>query len=381
MRDFGSLSFGLAGDRRLGQAGRAVFHHEGMLERIPRRFDVRRARARLIVTNIVADQMTRDAELHVSLDVLVVGYVELRDQCLEARLVNQKVQMSGAHIVAPLRAQQFADRTVDRNRIAGRLDAAEADMTVGIGPELATQVHVGLYRVLIFVKAFRRGLPDVDLGARDRFAVHIAKPGVDKQRRTRSWRTHDRATIWRARRIHAPKRAEKIGVGFGLATIAVVKETDQTRKAKRAGHQHSFIMGLVGMLPQGDDVADRRLKFLLGQLHLAGKTVQVADERGQDLAQARIFGARNFAQYRFRDVFLVFNDHRAAPRATGPCGPVLWARTLRDRLRARHAAIPITTGAGHISPSSRSSRRKVSGMAAAPLAALSRSRGASLRAR
>jgi hypothetical protein len=41
--------------------------------------------------------------------------------------------------------------------------------------------------------------------------------------------------------------------------------------------------------------------------------VQVADERRQDLAQARIFATRNLAQHRFGDVFLVFNDHRAAP--------------------------------------------------------------------
>src|SRR3974377_1330617 len=133
VRDLGPLAFGLSSDRRLGQAGLAAFHHESMFERIPRRFDVRRARASLVVANVVADQMAGDAELHIGLDVLVVGHVELRDQSFEARLINQKMQVSGAHIVAPLRAQQFADRAVDRNGITRRLEAAEADMAVRSG--------------------------------------------------------------------------------------------------------------------------------------------------------------------------------------------------------------------------------------------------------
>src|SRR5690349_12435703 len=261
--------------------------------------------------------MACDAELHVSVDVLVVGHVELRDQSLEARLIDQKMQVSGAHIVASLRAQQFADRTVDRNGISRRLDAAKADMTVRIGRELAAQIHVGLYRVLVFVKTFRRGLPDIDLGADDRLAVHIAEPGIDEQRRTGRGRPYDRAAIRRAWRIHAPERAEKIGVGFGLAAIAVIEETDQAGKAERAGHQHGFVVGLAGTLAQCDDVADRRLKLLLGQFHLAGEIMQVADKRRQYFAQPRIFAAGNLAQYRFGDVFLVFNDHRAAPRAAG----------------------------------------------------------------
>src|SRR5690242_14210967 len=128
--------------------------------------------------------MAGDAELYVGFDVLVVGHVELRDQRLEARLVNQKMKVSGPHIVAAERAQQFADWAVDRNWITGRLDAAEADMTVRVGGELAAQIHVGLNRILVFVKTFRRGLPDIDLGTGNWFPVHVVKPGIDKERRT-----------------------------------------------------------------------------------------------------------------------------------------------------------------------------------------------------
>src|SRR5436305_14405526 len=105
--------------------------------------------------------MARDAELHVGLDVLVVGYVELRDQRLEARLVDQKMQVRGPHVMAAQRTQQFADRAVDWNRVSRGFDAAEADMAVRIGGEFAAQIHVGLNRILVFVKTFWRGLPDI----------------------------------------------------------------------------------------------------------------------------------------------------------------------------------------------------------------------------
>ncbi len=57
-------------------------------------------------------------------------HVDLRDQRLEALLGGEEMQMRGPHVVAALRAQQVADRAVDRDRIAGRLHAAEADVAV-----------------------------------------------------------------------------------------------------------------------------------------------------------------------------------------------------------------------------------------------------------
>src|SRR5579862_1114628 len=136
MRNLRPLALRLAGDRRPRQARLAVFHDEGVLERIPRRFDVGRAGARLVVAHIIADEVAGDAELGIGFEVLVLGIVELRDQRLEARLVNQKVKMRRPHIVPALRAQQLADRAVDRDRITGRLDTAEADVAAGVGGEL-----------------------------------------------------------------------------------------------------------------------------------------------------------------------------------------------------------------------------------------------------
>ena len=42
-----------------------------------------------------ADQRAGDAELHVGVDMRVVGIVDLRDQHLESLLEDQRMQMGG----------------------------------------------------------------------------------------------------------------------------------------------------------------------------------------------------------------------------------------------------------------------------------------------
>src|SRR5215831_14475788 len=133
------------------------------------------------------------------------------------------MKMGGAHIVAPLRAQKVPDRPVDRNRIAGRLDRAETEMAMRVGDELAAQVHVRLDWVLVFIEAFRRGMPDIDLDALYRLPVDVAVEGVDEQRGPGRRRTHNRRTAFHQRRIHPPERPELAGVGLGLTVVAVVE--------------------------------------------------------------------------------------------------------------------------------------------------------------
>src|SRR4029079_13141470 len=127
------------------------------------------------------------------------------DQRLEARLVGQEMQVRRAHIVPALRAQKFPYRAVNRDRIAGGLDAAETDAAVRVGEEFAAQVHVGLQRVLVLVKTLRRGVPDIDLGAFNRLAVGLAERGLDKQSGARCRRSENRAAILHPWRIHAPE--------------------------------------------------------------------------------------------------------------------------------------------------------------------------------
>src|SRR5215475_14287024 len=111
------------------------------------------------------------------------------------------MQMRRTQVVASLRPQQLADGTIDRDRIAGRLDAAKAEVTVLAGREFSTQVHVGLIRILIFIKSFRRRVPHVDLYAFDRPAGLVLEPGVDKQRRTGRRRADNRTAVFGWRRV------------------------------------------------------------------------------------------------------------------------------------------------------------------------------------
>src|SRR6185295_12261511 len=68
------------------------------------------------------------------------------------------------------------------------------------------------------------------------------------------------------------------------------------------------------LLPDGVDDTDRRLEFLLRQLHLAHQRVQVRDERGEDFLRARIRRAVHLRKHGLRHVFLVLDDH---PRLRG----------------------------------------------------------------
>ena len=71
------------------------------------------------------------------------------------------------------------------------------------------------------------------------------------------------------------------------------------------------------------------------------------------------------------DVLLILNNHSS--RSAIPLSAVRSRRILRDRISCR-APCGADSPAAHISPSSRNSRRSVSGMAAAPLAPLCRGR-------
>jgi hypothetical protein len=154
-------------------------------------------------------------------------------------------------------------------------------------------------------------VPDIDLGTRDRLAVGVTEGGVNEQSGSRRLRTDDGVTVFHPRRIHAPERSELAGVGLGLAMVAIVEQADQSRKAERPRHQHRFVVVLVGVLAERDDVADRGLELLLGQLHLTGEIMQMADEGGHDLAKARVRRAGKLVQHRLRDILLAVDDHVA----------------------------------------------------------------------
>ena len=66
--------------------------------------------------DVFTDQRAGDAELAVGLEVRIFRVVDLRGDRLEAGLIDEKVQMRGAHVVPALRREQRARRAVGRHR-------------------------------------------------------------------------------------------------------------------------------------------------------------------------------------------------------------------------------------------------------------------------
>src|SRR5258708_39285085 len=127
------LAARLATDGRARPFGDAGLDAEGVVERIPWPRNIRRGRRLFVVGDVVPDQGARHAELGIGLQVWIVVGIDLRNVGLESGLVDQEMQMGRAHVGAALGAQEIAHRPVDRDRIAGRLDPAERDVSVAIG--------------------------------------------------------------------------------------------------------------------------------------------------------------------------------------------------------------------------------------------------------
>src|SRR5712671_293509 len=319
MRNLWPLSARLAADRGARQAHCPWLHHECVFERIPGAGDVGNWCRSGFVAYIIADEAARHAELRIGFEKLVVLHVDLRDQRLEAFAVCEEMQVRRPHIVPALCTQEIADRAVDRDRVAGGFHAAKRDMTVLVGDEYAAQIHVGLHRILVLVKSFRRGMPDFDFRAFDRIAAVIPEPRFDEQGGARCRRAHDRGAVFHAWRIGPPEGAEQIGIGLDLAALAVVEEADQLRKAERARHQHDFVMTFGGLLAERRHISGGGLEFLLGEFHLTREIVKVAYECRHDLLEAPRRCALQLRQNGRGHVFFCFDDHRVLVFRVGCC--------------------------------------------------------------
>src|SRR5476651_1079377 len=129
-------------------------------------------------------------------------------------------------------SDEFADRAIDRDRITGRLDAAEMKKPGVIGDETPAQVHLGLPGILVLVEPFRRRMPDIDLGPGDRTTFAIFDRSMHDKPWTGCRRAHQRIPACAQWLIFTPERPEHVRLGFGLAVVAVVEKTNQRRHAE-----------------------------------------------------------------------------------------------------------------------------------------------------
>src|SRR5690242_810601 len=109
------------------------------------------------------------------------------------------MQMGGAIIVTASGSHKIANRSVDRNRISGWLAAAESKMPLGVCHKLSAEVHRRLLWLLLFIKAFRRGVPDVDFCALNRIPLLIFHPAIAEKYRPGRWRAHNGRAVFGSR--------------------------------------------------------------------------------------------------------------------------------------------------------------------------------------
>src|SRR5579863_5986982 len=105
----------------------------------------------------------------------------------------------------------------------------------------------------------------------------------------------------------------------------------------------------------------------------------MAHEGPHNLAKTRVRRAGELAQHRFRNVRFIPNNHLALRIHLLACRRWYLVESMAVQRASRQERLGRTPA--YIRPSSRSSRRIFSGMAAAPGAAFAKSRGASFATR
>src|SRR5262249_20925129 len=78
------------------------------------------------------DERILHGEYHVGVEILVAGEEDVSDQRLAAGVTDHEVHMCRAEWMSPLGLQHIADRPVVRDRIGGRYDGTEPEVTLCI---------------------------------------------------------------------------------------------------------------------------------------------------------------------------------------------------------------------------------------------------------
>jgi hypothetical protein len=111
-----------------------------------------------------------------------------------------------------LAAQEVPTRAIDGHRITGWPYRTKVETALIIGSKTAAQVHVGLTFILIFVKAYRRRLPDIDDRPSERQPLIIANLTIHPECLSGNRRfltPRNTGTQFALRRRHSPKGSQQ----------------------------------------------------------------------------------------------------------------------------------------------------------------------------
>ena len=110
-----------------------------------------RRRASILTRKEFADKSTVHTKDNIRSEVLRIVSENLTDERLVTVRDNDEVNMRRTVRMAVLFFEQLSDGPMCWDRIACRSHRTKTEEPVGIGTKTTTQVHVGLFRVLVFV--------------------------------------------------------------------------------------------------------------------------------------------------------------------------------------------------------------------------------------
>ena len=131
------------------------------------------------------------------------------------------------------------------------------------------------------------GLPDPDRSVRDAVAVAVQHLAIDDDFLVASL-LHDLCPSRQFRRVFPIERAEQAGLGRGLGRGLVVQRIDEGRDAENVGQQDELLPDRGARVADGGKELDPLQPFGRGEVHLAGKRMQVLHRGFHDLTQPRI---------------------------------------------------------------------------------------------
>jgi hypothetical protein len=206
------------------------------------------------------------------------------DQAAVAGRFHDDVVVGRTPSIAVRHAQQLAHGPVGGHQVGAGPNGGELEAAVGLHLELAAQVVLWLVVVQLPVHAVVGVLPEVEGGFGQRLAVDVGHAPADQHRGAHVVFDQVGAVVHprRASGVEGPQHAAFGGAGSGG------QQVHQRRQAQHIGHQGEFAARGAADLSGAVQKANALAPFVVGQLCLGGKGVQVVREAVHQVPQPLI---------------------------------------------------------------------------------------------
>src|SRR5690348_11208619 len=159
-------------------------------------------------------------------------------------------------------SQQLSDRSVVWNSVGDGFDAYKAVASLSVSTELATQIHFGLFEVLLLVQAVLAGLPDIEQRIWNRRPIS-GKHEACYHNWLASSILADGGPHWQFRGTCPVEWAKDRALGCTIRQ-AMIDGVDQHRYTCDIGEQNKLLALLVAHMTGAGQKLNSRCPFVLG---------------------------------------------------------------------------------------------------------------------